>query len=123
MDSYQWNFGDNRQLGPGDRVPNPSHLYPDSGAYKVKLTVTSKCGGSKTCTGSVEVKPRPDCTRSAPDSVLPGSWRNSDSSQTSDQPVQEDTVQLNGSGLDGYLQDYGDGRADSPEEKVRIYPG
>jgi PKD repeat protein len=87
MDSYYWRFGDG--LTSSDK--DPAHLYRVPGTYTVKLTVTS-CSSSKTCTGSVTVKPQPDC-----------SW-------TSNAPVCKGTpVQFTGpAGMESYHWDFGD---------------
>jgi PKD repeat protein len=100
MDSYYWRFGDG--LTSSDK--DPAHLYRVPGTYTVKLTVTS-CSSSKTCTGSVTVKPQPDC-----------SW-------TSNAPVCNGTeVQFTGpAGMDTYQWDFGDGAVSSAEDPKYLY--
>lgn len=41
---WAWNFGDGSALGPENSFENPSHLYPDTGAYCPKLVVTNNKG-------------------------------------------------------------------------------
>lgn len=56
--SWVWNFGD----GEGDTIQNPVHIYQQSGAYTVSLTVTSDNGCTSTFTinNAVTVYPEPN---------------------------------------------------------------
>ena len=99
-DSYQWEFGD----GAVSSSKDPAHIYSAPGSYPVNLTVT-KDGCSKTCKGSVTIKPMPDC-----------SW-------TSNSPVCNGTpVQFTGpAGMDSYNWDFGDGAASSAQGASHLY--
>lgn len=48
---WQWSFGD----GQSSAVQNPSHTYPDTGLYKVTLTVTSQQGCDSTISHFVRI--------------------------------------------------------------------
>jgi PKD repeat protein len=100
MDSYLWELGD----GSSSAEENPSHTYSSPGTYSINLTV-SKGGGSKTCEGTVTIKPLPDC-----------SW-------TSNAPVCNGTsVQFDGpTGMDSYNWCFGDGSISQEENPVHLY--
>jgi PKD repeat protein len=100
MDSYQWEFGD----GQTGSSKDPSHLYSAPGTYAVKLNA-AKGGCSKNCTGTVEVKQKPDC-----------SW-------ISSSPVCNGTaVQFSGpSGMDSYQWEFGDGQVGSGKDPAHLY--
>lgn len=49
--SYSWNFGDG---SPPQAGPFPVHLYPNTGTYKVKLTVTTNEGCIKSDSATVK---------------------------------------------------------------------
>jgi PKD repeat protein len=100
MDSYQWEFGD----GTVSSSQDPSHLYSAPGTFVVNLTVT-KGGCAKACTGSIEIRPTPDC-----------SW-------SSNGPVCSGTpVQLTGpEGMDAYNWELGDGAISSSKDPSNIY--
>ena len=53
--SHFWQFGDSRS----STVPNPSHLYSNSGPYVVKLTVTTGQGCIDTILQRVHIWPQP----------------------------------------------------------------
>ncbi len=49
-DSYQWNFGD----GASSSLKNPTHNFPESGAYPITLTAfNAKCNSFRTFTDTV----------------------------------------------------------------------
>jgi len=100
MDDYLWDFGD----GFGSQAEDPVHLYVVPGTYVVNLTVANDCG-SKSCSGTIEIKPMPDC-----------SW-------TSDSPACNGTpVQLTGpAGMDSYNWDFGDGAVGSAQDASHLY--
>ena len=100
MDSYNWDFGD----GAVSSAKDPAHLYSRPSTYTVRLTV-SKEGCSKTCPGSVVVKPMPAC-----------SW-------TSNSPVNNGIpVQFNGpAGMDVYSWEFGDGAVSSAKDPAHLY--
>jgi PKD repeat protein len=100
MDSYRWEFGD----GQSSSAQGPSHLYYGPGTYTVNLTV-AKGGCAKVCTGSIEVRPRPDC-----------SW-------TSNTPVCNGTpVHFTGpAGMGSYRWDFGDGQTSSEKDPYHLY--
>jgi PKD repeat protein len=100
MDSSRWDFGD----GAVSSAQSASHLYSSPGNYTVSLNAT-KDSCSKTCTGSVEVKPMPDC-----------SW-------TSSSPVCDGTaIVFDGpSGMDAYQWDFGDGQVGSAQDASHLY--
>lgn len=50
-----WSFGD----GTTDTIKNPSHTYPDSGTYTVKLVITTDSGCTKTVFQQVKVNTGP----------------------------------------------------------------
>jgi gliding motility-associated-like protein len=50
---WQWNFGDNTGFG---YIPDPTHLYSDTGTYLVTLIVTDKNGCKDTTSDTVKVK-------------------------------------------------------------------
>jgi Ca2+-binding RTX toxin-like protein len=52
--TYDWNFGDGSPHGTG---PTPTHIYLDSGARTVTLTVTDNLGNTSTGTMHVTVAP------------------------------------------------------------------
>jgi len=101
MDSYNWSFGDD---SPFNLSKDPSHLYRSPGTYMVNLTVANKCG-SKYCSGTIEVKPQPDC-----------SW-------TSNSPVSNGTpVQFTGpAGMDSFQWSFGDGQVSSVKDPAHLY--
>jgi len=100
MDSYNWSFGD----GAVSTALNPSHLYSAAGSYAVSLTV-AKDGCSKTCEGSVTVKPAPDCR-----------W-------TSNAPVCNDMpVNFTGpAGMESYSWEFGDGAVSTALNPSHLY--
>jgi PKD repeat protein len=100
MDSYRWEFGD----GQSSSAQDPSHLYSGQGTYAVNLTV-AKGGCAKVCTGSIDVKQRPDC-----------SW-------TSNAPVCNGTsVHFTGpAGMDSYQWEFGDGQTSSDKDPCHFY--
>jgi PKD repeat protein len=53
--SYQWEFGD----GGKSNSRNNTHAYPDTGSYKVKLSVSSDLGCAAAFDKTVRVYPRP----------------------------------------------------------------
>jgi PKD repeat protein len=100
MDSYYWELGD----GAVSSAKDPSHQYSAPGTYTITLKAT-KSGCSKSCTGSVEVKPMPDC-----------SW-------TSNSPVNNGTpVQFTGpAGMGAYQWDFGDGSGSTDQSPSHKY--
>jgi PKD repeat protein len=100
MDSWDWDFGDG-QVGSGQGA---SHLYSANGTYSVSLTVANKCG-SKSCSGTVEIKSQPNC-----------SW-------SSNAPVCDGTpVQFNGPlGMESYQWEFGDGQISSAQDASHLY--
>jgi PKD repeat protein len=100
MDAYSWEFGD----GAVSSAKDPTHLYSAPGTYSVNLKAT-KSGCTKSCPGSVVIKPIPDC-----------SW-------TSNAPVCSGTaVQFTGpSGMESYQWDFGDGAVSSSKDPSYLY--
>jgi len=100
MDSFQWSFGD----GVVSSAKDPAHLYSAPKTYAVSLTVT-KGSCSKSCPGTVVVKPQPgDC------------W-------TSNSPVCIGTAVVFDapSGMDKYVWDFDDGARSYEEDPVHLY--
>ncbi|MBN2682658.1 MAG: gliding motility-associated C-terminal domain-containing protein [Bacteroidales bacterium] len=58
--TYSWNFGDPGSFNT-DFIPNPVHVYENSGIYDVSLTLTNEYGCSNTASRSqmIEVYPLP----------------------------------------------------------------
>ncbi|MBI2968780.1 MAG: PKD domain-containing protein [Bacteroidetes bacterium] len=90
-----WDFGD----GNSSTLVNPTHVYADTGAYTVSLTVTNPCGNSATSYQSIQV------VTNGPPPDLMGTWAN----PTSVCPGQ--TVTFNGGAFDAtsYKWLFGDG--------------
>jgi len=57
INSYLWNFGDQKATVPTSTNPTPTHTYADTGTYTLKLTVTSTGGCVDSATAPVRVYP------------------------------------------------------------------
>jgi len=58
IEKYYWNWGDG---GPTDTMTSPrnTHLFPDSGSYKITLIIENRCG-QDTVYDTIFVKPFPE---------------------------------------------------------------
>jgi PKD repeat protein len=54
--TWEWDFGDGSNIV---FLQNPSHIYPDSGTFNAKLTITTDSGCKAVFSGSVHVVPLP----------------------------------------------------------------
>jgi PKD repeat protein len=101
--AYSWSIT-NGNITSASNTQSITFTAGSSGITTLKVKVTSG-GCSKSCTGSVEVKPMPDC-----------SW-------TSNSPVNNGTpVQFTGpAGMDSYQWSFGDGAGSTAQSPSRKY--
>ena len=53
--TYDWDFGDGSEVGPGNRVQKPTHSFAFPGTYQVSLTVVDEFGESNTALRTMKI--------------------------------------------------------------------